>query len=138
MDMKLSLVAAAAIALPLSACEDFSDPAITDSPSIVTDDEAANAEPEPFFRGVGQEPGWFLRIYDDVIVYEADYGERRVTARTPELETFEGGRRFENDSITVEILDEPCTDAMSGAGYPAIVTITERGSAPVQGCGGDV
>ncbi|QLC24106.1 hypothetical protein HFP57_03040 [Parasphingopyxis algicola] len=126
----------AATLLTLTACEEQLD--VSESPSIVAEGEAAAAEPEPMFRGVGQEPGWFLRIYDDVIVYEADYGERRVTARTPEVEPFDGGRRYENDSITVEILDRPCTDTMSGAPYPAVVTITERGSPPVEGCGGDV
>lgn len=126
----------AAALLTLAACEE--QPDAGESPGAGTEEAAAAAEPEPIFRGVGQEPGWFLRIYDDVIVYEADYGERRVTARTPEVEPFEGGRRYENDSITVEILDRPCADAMSGAPYPAVVTITERGSPPVEGCGGDV
>lgn len=135
--MRLSPFVIALPAILLTACEAPSDAPASDSPDIVVEDEAAPAELEPFFRGVGQEPGWFLRIYEDVIVYEADYGERRVTARTPEVETFDGGRRYENDSIIVEILDQPCTDAMSGAPYPAVVTITERGSPPVEGCGGD-
>ncbi|WP_299328054.1 hypothetical protein [Parasphingopyxis sp.] len=127
--------AIALVAIPLSACEEPAETGAAETPEIAA--EEARSEAEPIFTGVGQEPGWFLRIYDDVIVYEADYGERRVTARTPEMEEFDGGRRYENDSILVEILDEPCTDAMSGAPYPAIVTITERGSPPVQGCGGD-
>ncbi|MEO1167597.1 MAG: hypothetical protein AAFW97_02680 [Pseudomonadota bacterium] len=135
MRMRAFLPFMAAAALPLAGCEEQADGSAADSPDVVAEDEAA--EPEPIFTGVGQEPGWFLRIYDDVIVYEADYGERRVTARTPEVENFAGGRRYENDSITVEILDEPCTDSMSGAPYPAVVTITERGGSPVEGCGGD-
>lgn len=122
----------------LGGCEDDIDLGVQDSPSIVADDESAAVEDTPIFQGVGQEPGWFVRIYDDVITYDADYGERRVTARTPEVERFDGGRRYENDSIIVEIRDEPCTDTMSGAAYPAKVTITEIGSAPVEGCGGDV
>jgi uncharacterized membrane protein len=123
--------------LVLGGCEDSIDLGIDESPSIVTEEETAAADETPLFQGVGQEPGWFLRIYGDVIVYDADYGERRVTARTPEVEQFDGGRRYENDSITVEILDRPCADAMNGEPYPAVVTITERGSPPVQGCGGD-
>ncbi|MGP1354193.1 MAG: hypothetical protein ACTS1Z_12805 [Parasphingopyxis sp.] len=131
-----ALIAAIAFAaIPLSACEEPAETDAAETPEVAA--EEATPEAEPIFTGVGQEPGWFLRIYDDVIVYEADYGERRVTARTPEMEEFDGGRRYENDSILVEILDEPCTDSMSGAPYPAIVTITERGSPPVQGCGGD-
>lgn len=124
--------------LLLSACEDQIDLGVQDSPSIVTEDEnaAADAEAEPLFRGVGQEPGWFLQIYDDVMIYEADYGERRVTALTPEVEEFDGGRRYENETLIVEILDQACSDTMSGAPYPATVTITENGRSPVEGCGG--
>ncbi|MEM8696146.1 MAG: hypothetical protein AAGE05_09025 [Pseudomonadota bacterium] len=128
--------AIALAAIPLSACEEPVETGVAETPEITA--EEATPEAEPIFTGVGQEPGWFLRIYDDVIVYEADYGERRVTANTPAVETFDGGRRYDNDSITIEILDQPCADAMSGAPYPAVVTITERGSAPVEGCGGDV
>ncbi|RED15656.1 hypothetical protein [Parasphingopyxis lamellibrachiae] len=122
--------------LALAGCDEEIDLGVQESPSIVAEEESAGAEETPIFRGVGQEPGWLVRIYDDVIMYDADYGERRVTARTPEVEEFDGGRRYENDSIIVEILDQPCTDTMSGAAYPAKVTITETGLSPVQGCGG--
>ncbi|MGJ8536888.1 MAG: hypothetical protein ACSHW2_07020 [Parasphingopyxis sp.] len=122
--------------LALGGCEGQLGSDVQDSPSIVAEEESAEAEETPIFRGVGQEPGWLVRIYDDVIMYDADYGERRVTARTPEVEEFDGGRRYENDSIIVEILDQPCTDTMSGAAYPAKVTITETGLSPVEGCGG--
>jgi len=123
--------------LVLVACEDDISLNVQDSPSIVAEDDSPSVEDDPIFQGVGQEPGWFVRIYDDIIVYDANYGERRVTARTPEVELFDGGRRYENDSIIVEILDQPCSDSMSGADYPAKVTITEIGSSPVEGCGGD-
>lgn len=122
--------------LALAGCEGELSSDVQDSPSIVAEDESAEAEEMPIFRAVGQEPGWIVRIYDDVITYDADYGERRVTARTPEVEEFDGGRRYENDSIIVEILDQPCSDVMSGAAYPAKVTVTETGRSPVEGCGG--
>lgn len=122
--------------LVLAGCEGDAGLGAQDSPGTAAQEESAEAEETPIFRGVGQEPGWLVRIYDDVIMYDADYGERRVTARTPEVEEFDGGRRYENESIIVEILDQPCTDAMSGAAYPAKVTITETGLSPVQGCGG--
>lgn len=131
-----SALALAACALMIAACDETPDTSITDSPSIVTEDEAQQAEQEPIFRGVGQEPGWTVRIYPDVISYEADYGERNVTVPTPEVEEFGEGRRYETPALTVEIREEPCSDAMSGAPYPATVTITESGRPPVQGCGG--
>jgi uncharacterized membrane protein len=130
-----ALLACAAL---VGACDEVSETSITDSPSIITEEEAQRAEQQPIFRAVGEEPGWSVNIYRDVIAYQADYGERTVTVATPEVTEFGGGRRYETQALTVEILEEPCNDAMSGAYYPATVTVTvtENGRPLVQGCGG--
>jgi uncharacterized membrane protein len=122
--------------LLLIGCEDVPDLGVEESPSIVTEEEAAEAENPAIFTAVGQEPGWILRIYDDVIVYEGDYGERRITANTPEVEPFEGGRSYTTRALAIEIREVPCTDVMSGAEYPETVSISEGGTS-VQGCGGN-
>ncbi len=141
-------LAATAIAalLALTACEDSVSTDIQESPSIVTEDGAPElsgddtfaADPAvaPLFRGVGQEPGWIVRIYEDEIVYEADYGERTVRVPTPDAEETEDGRRYVTGQLTVEIVDDECADTMSGARYSAQVTITE-GERSVRGCGGE-
>ncbi|MBC2777912.1 hypothetical protein [Parasphingopyxis marina] len=128
-----ALLACAAL---LAACDETPQASVQDSPSIVTEEEAQQAEQQPIFRAVGQEPGWTVHIYPDVISYRADYGERTVTVPTPEVTEFGGGRRYETQALTVEILEDPCSDAMSGAYYPATVTVTENGRPLVQGCGG--
>lgn len=124
--------------LVLGGCEGELSSDVQDSPSIVAEDETPAAEDEetPIFRAVGQEPGWIVRIYDDIMTYEADYGERRVTVNTPEAEEFDGGRRYVTDALIVEIMDTDCNDSMSGAAYPASVIVTEDGRVPLQGCGG--
>lgn len=133
-------IAAAATALALSACEDAPSTSVEDSPSIVAEDEAGDADwastSPPIFRGVGQEPGWIVRIYPDYIVYEADYGERTVRVRTPEAEAGEDTVRYVTDELTVEIADGECADVMSGARYGASVTVIEDGRS-LSGCGGE-
>jgi uncharacterized membrane protein len=133
--MRVIVPLLAATAL-FTACEEVPDTSIQDSPSIVTENERQQAEEAPVFRAVGQEPGWILRIFRDIVTYEADYGERTITVNTPAVEEFEGGRRYETEALIVEIRDESCNDAMSGAPYPATVTVTESGRPPLQGCGG--
>ncbi|NNC72219.1 MAG: hypothetical protein HKN78_05005 [Sphingomonadaceae bacterium] len=141
--------AASLFALALSACEDAPSTDIEQSPSIVAEGEAPELSGEDtfdggvpdagndvLFRAVGQEPGWIVRIYENEIVYEADYGQRTVRALTPEPEETEDGRRYVTNRLTVEIVEESCTDSMSGAGYAAQVTVTE-GERTVQGCGGE-
>lgn len=122
--------------LALAGCEGELSSDVQDSPSIITEEESAAEQDMPIFRAIGQEPGWIVRIYPDITVYEAEYGERRVTVNTPEVEDIGGGRRYVTDALIVEIMDTACSDAMSGAEYPASVIITEEGRAPLQGCGG--
>ncbi|WP_298017206.1 hypothetical protein [uncultured Parasphingopyxis sp.] len=133
-------IAAAATALALSACEDAPSTSVEDTPSIVAEDDAGDADwaptSPPIFRGVGQEPGWIVRIYPDYIVYEADYGERTVRVRTPEAEAGEDTVRYVTDELTVEIADGECADVMSGARYGASVTVIEDGRS-LSGCGGE-
>lgn len=131
---------AAVAALALAGCDKKSDaPANPEAPAAETGDPAdADAPQGPvLFRGIGQEPGWIVRIYGNVIAYEGDYGDTLITVPTPEPETTDNGRRYVTAPLTVEIADEACTDVMSAAEYPATVTIVE-GERTWQGCGGDI
>ncbi len=118
-------------ATALAGC-DFSENEPPDVDPTVAD---AEADSTPNFRGIGQEPGWFLEIYDDMIAYEPDYGQRRITVRRPEPEEIEGGRRYVTETLTVEIRDRDCFDAMNGSYYPAEVQVTEDGGETLSGCG---
>lgn len=91
------------------------------------------------FHAVGQEPGWLLDIYEgERIEFVGDYGETRIVTPAPAPDgrgprtTYE----IETDAhaLTIVILDQPCRDAMSGAPFPATVTVTLDGR-EYRGCG---
>ena len=91
------------------------------------------------FRAVGQEPGWHLEIRDsERIRFVYAYGEQEAVTPAPEP-TRSGDRtvyRVETEAhdLTVTIVDEPCTDAMSGEAFEASVTVELDGET-YRGCG---
>jgi putative lipoprotein len=95
------------------------------------------------FRGVGQEPGWMLDIYQrDQIRLVWDYGENSATFALPEPSyPQEGATRYEAQAdgrtITITIRRAPCQDVMSGEAFPATVevVIDDR---TLSGCGRSV
>lgn len=83
------------------------------------------------FRALGQEPGWHLEITDGKqIKYIGNYGADTLIAPVPKPEVDSLGERTiylaeaENRTLKVEILNEPCTDIMSGFDFPSTVTVT--------------
>ena len=108
----------------------------------VADDESpwARAALEGIvFRGLGQEPGWLVDIHsDDRIVVEADYGQRVVQfpdstrTRHDNVTTFTA--EHDGISLILRILEEPCSDVMSGFRFPATVEV-ELDDQMLTGCG---
>lgn len=92
------------------------------------------------FRAVGQEPGWLLAVEDTILTLRWDYDERRVSVRTPTVETGTGGRQYRfmhsDTSYVISIKDSACADGMSGHQYPATVTVS-IGARILNGCGGE-
>lgn len=91
------------------------------------------------FHAVGQEPGWTLDIVPGQrLVLVADYGERRVVTPDPGPRSGDGWTTYEAATeahrLRVEIVARPCFDGMSGAPYPASVTVTLDGRT-YAGCG---
>lgn len=92
------------------------------------------------FRALGQEPGWILEITGDrKLKYLGQYGQDTLKAPLPEAETpTAGGRRYRVKTsartLTVDIKDKPCQDAMSGFSFPATVTVSIDGHT-YRGCG---
>lgn len=92
------------------------------------------------FRGVGQEPGWLLDIYQrDKIRLLWDYGESVAdfplgSPQSPQ----EGATRYESQTgahtLVVTIRRFPCQDAMSGQDYPSTVEVVIDGRT-LNGCG---
>jgi uncharacterized membrane protein len=94
-----------------------------------------------WFRALGQEPGWFLEIFEgDRIVFVTDYGEREVVMPAPEPDRRPETRstmyrvRTVEHTLTVLLVEEPCYDTMSGEPFSTTVTVTLDG-AEYQGCG---
>lgn len=92
------------------------------------------------FRAIGQEPGWLLEITKrKQIKYIGNYGEDTLVTQYPKPRTDRPQRTIYNTetgghSLQVEITNEPCTDGMSGFGFPATVTVTLDGET-YKGCG---
>jgi uncharacterized membrane protein len=96
------------------------------------------------FRGVGQEPGWMIDIYQrDRIVVLLDYGETLIEfPRTEPTYPVEGVTRYdtrsdEGGALGVSIRRFPCQDSMSGEAFPATVEINISGRT-LSGCGRSV
>jgi uncharacterized membrane protein len=94
------------------------------------------------FRGVGQEPGWHLELFEgDSMVFVTDYGERRVSAAwpVPRIEAATGrvlleGRAAANGPLAVGLERRPCHDSMSGQPFEFTVAVTLDGIVH-DGCG---
>lgn len=95
------------------------------------------------FRGIGQEPGWMLDIYQrDRIALVWDYGENSATfPLTAPSSPQEGATRYDThaDGRTAQITIRrfPCQDAMSGEAFPSTVEVVIDGRA-LNGCGRSV
>lgn len=93
------------------------------------------------FRGLGQEPGWLLEIYEgDSIVFSADYGTERYVGEATEPQTINNGEIVRYTTIVdtgrlqVRIVKDSCTDVMSGFAFPSTVTVRIN-EKRYQGCG---
>lgn len=91
------------------------------------------------FRAVGNEPGWYLEIqHGRQLLFVGDYGMQRVMVADPGVESQGAMRTYHSrtspNDLRVEIVDELCTDTMSGNILPSQVTIYLDGST-LWGCG---
>ena len=92
------------------------------------------------FRATGNEPGWRLDIGESEMTLLADNGETRLVTPTPTPEKAQGSRKYVATSggsdLTVTILDQLCTDSMTGMPHPNTVVVLFQGRT-LNGCGGD-
>ncbi|WP_135212435.1 hypothetical protein [Vitreimonas flagellata] len=147
------------IALLLGACTQSADEAPpTADASVEAEVAAANSVQEALaqmppadsaraagvdFRGVGQEPGWIVDIYQrDRIRVLLDYGETLLdfplpTPTYPAESATQYATQAEGRALTITIRRAPCEDVMSGEPYPSTVelVIDDR---TLNGCGKSV
>jgi putative lipoprotein len=94
------------------------------------------------FRAVGQEPGWFLEIdVEKQIRLVYDYAEHELIAPVPAPSRKATSRFYDTtvkaQHLVIQIDDVPCTDVMSGEGFPQTVTVTID-ARTLRGCGRDI
>lgn len=95
------------------------------------------------FRGIGQEPGWMIDIYEqNRILLLLDYGESLTEFPLP-APTYpqEGAARYQTETgahtLSVTVRRFPCEDVMSGEAFPASVEVNIDGRT-LTGCGRSV
>jgi uncharacterized membrane protein/membrane-bound inhibitor of C-type lysozyme len=92
------------------------------------------------FRGLGQEPGWLVDVdADRQVRWVGQYGTVRFATGAPEIVEQTEQRtvwRAVTDvhELTVEAVQEPCEDAMSGQSFTHTVTVVVDGE-ELHGCG---
>lgn len=143
------------LALALAACAQEARTPADQAPAAeaqVSDPQANMAAMPPWgearaagvdFRGVGQEPGWMIDIYEqNRIVLLLDYGATlsRFPLPAPSYPQ-EGATRYETqangETLVVTIRRFPCQDSMSGEAFPSTVEIS-IGERELSGCGRSV
>jgi putative lipoprotein len=90
------------------------------------------------FRGLGQEPGWFVEIFPDRLALVTDYGTNRTEAKHSGPILDDAGRTVyrtaEGREVTIGIDRRACADVMSGEPFEAAVTATVD-DRTLKGCG---
>jgi uncharacterized membrane protein len=87
------------------------------------------------YRALGTEPFWSIRIAKGQIRYETPDGGFSV--RAPRGQELGDGRLWETRRITLQALNQECSDRMSDNRYSQTVRAVVDGRA-LEGCGGDV
>ncbi len=101
--------------------------------------EAAKAR-GAVFRGIGQEPGWWVEIGpgdSPPLHAELDYGERKIdVAKTTGISSTRGygGQLDDGTAVVLHTWQEPCSDAMSGERLEQRAELTV-GDKTYRGCG---
>jgi len=91
------------------------------------------------FRGLGQEPGWYVEVGGGeapALHAELDYGERVVDVAAATADGTQGfhGTTADGTEVVLRTRKGPCFDGMSGHRFPVAVELTVGGQA-YQGCG---
>lgn len=92
------------------------------------------------FKASGNEPGWLVKVDQNTIEVQTNYGENTFTTSRPIPQPYKGGYKYhldtENHTAIVDVYRKLCYDDMSGRPLPARVLLTLDGET-YQGCGGD-
>jgi uncharacterized membrane protein len=136
--MRLTRLAAVAVAaVSLAACN-FNGASDTSAPTAETASDAAGLSPSAFegsLEAVGPEGAWHLSIAPEagIALSEVEAGVDTRAAYSQPV-GMELGVEIGSAPITVRITPGPCTNGMSGVTYDFNVQVTRDGAPPLQGC----
>lgn len=99
--------------------------------------QTPGAPPAASYFALGTEPGWTIEITPDLLNYDGDYGDTKMTVANPGARSSFNGERYITDRLTVDITHGECSDGMSDRRYRDRVTVTADGKT-VKGCGGGI
>ncbi|WP_223671092.1 META domain-containing protein [Kangiella shandongensis] len=92
------------------------------------------------YKAQGNEPGWLVKVEEETIEVQTNYGQNTVKTPRPQPQPYKGGYKYhaqtEAHIAIVDIRRKLCYDNMSGRPYPNRVTLTLDGKV-FEGCGGD-
>jgi heat shock protein HslJ len=91
---------------------------------------------KPALHAFGNNPSWALRIDETEWSFTETAVGRDASGKTPNAERLpQGGWRYENDEIRVDLQSRRCTDTQTGLRYFDTVSVTYDGRV-FAGCGG--
>ncbi len=95
-------------------------------------------------RATGNEPNWRLEMSESGILLVTDQGETRAGAPVLDTTFADGSALYvasgDKGQVAVKVIDQVCTDSMSGMPHPQRVQVWMDGQGlepDLQGCGGD-
>jgi hypothetical protein len=89
------------------------------------------------FRGMGNEPGWYLEIYrGEKLVLVSNYGEVRIVEPYPRPVVSRSDRTttWQSGALNITVSGKQCTDRLSGDVFESTVLV-EWGEKQLNGCG---
>lgn len=93
------------------------------------------------YRGIGNNPAWFLMIRDGQLVFNSHYRERIVMADLPEPRAVASGQSYDlktgSQDMRVTITHRACRDTLTRRYYPDQINILFYGQ-ELTGCGNEI
>lgn len=88
------------------------------------------------YQGLGHNPGWLLTLDDDTLRFVASTPKTVFEILEPFPEATAEGRRYVAEQIRLEVVEQPCNDALSGVAFSDTLVITTKDTT-YRGCGGE-
>lgn len=146
--MMIRIISAAFIFFSILGCKSLKDkPNDPTNPTVEYQQQQENMEQDIYFRAVGNEPEWSLKISGKMIMFASlkpGFESLDAPVVNPERAMDANARMYTlttaSGKMNVEIRQQSCTNSMSGAISPYVVTVNisrqgDTGFTTFNGCG---